>query len=237
VAAEKGRGSRRVITFACVWTGNKYDRVYVERLRSGIRRHCPSHIKYDFVCLTDKPNLGSWSAIDIGGYNLDGWWNKLTLFESEWREDGPVIYFDLDMVITGDLSPLAALAEKMSDSQRLAICANFTRAAGHPDWPCRYGSCAMILGGFMDDYIWRTFWTKEREFIADAGRLGDQYLIEYLEPNAMILQEHLPKNFFVGYRDFAERQPEGNAVAVFAGRHRPDNCQVKRIRNEWIRAN
>lgn len=215
---------------ACVWTGHKYGIEYVERLSRMVARHMP--VDYRFVCLTDNAAslTGIGEAFDISTYGLPGWWGKMALFQPGWRMSEDVLYFDLDTVIIGSLFPLAALTAEF------AICANFTRAAGNTTWPCRYGSCVMKIGATVDGRVFQTFMKDKEASMLRYRSTGDQRLIEDLIPDAMLLQEMLPAGFFLGYRDLhhhVAKPPLGCSVVVFAGKNKPDNCQVPWARAAW----
>lgn len=81
----------------------------VARLEAGVSRHLQE--PYRFVCLTNMadeidPTLGI-EIIPIE-HNWPGWWSKMELF----RLPGPLLYFDLDTAITGDLTDIAEQAEE-----------------------------------------------------------------------------------------------------------------------------
>src|SRR6185369_8319330 len=83
---------------ACVAKGEKYGDDYVRALQEGVGRHL--RIKHQFVCLSDRLIPGV-PCIALR-HELPGWWSKLELFELK----QPLVYFDLDVIITKDLSPL-----------------------------------------------------------------------------------------------------------------------------------
>lgn len=85
-------------TFACVKVGTKYTDDYVRKLRASIARNCS--VPHKFICFTDAPIDGVECELLTAG--LPGWWSKVELF----RFGRDLIYFDLDVVITGDLAPL-----------------------------------------------------------------------------------------------------------------------------------
>lgn len=79
-------------------TGRKYSEEYVHRLKRGVGRH--SKFRHEFFCFSDALIDGV-TCLDVPPY-LPGWWAKAFLFSL----GRPLIYFDLDVVITGDLTPL-----------------------------------------------------------------------------------------------------------------------------------
>jgi hypothetical protein len=85
-------------TVVCVLkSGGCYTPEYVERLKAGVDKHLSGH---NFICFSD---------VDVPcdriklTRNLPGWWSKLEIF----KLTGACLYFDLDTVITGDLSEIA----------------------------------------------------------------------------------------------------------------------------------
>lgn len=210
---------------ACVRTGNKYPVEYVHKLRDMVARHLD--MPYEFLCLTDQPQAVDCNTDDISNYHMLGWWGKMALFEPLWREGKRVLYFDLDTVICGDLTPLADLTVDFG------ICANFTRAAGHKTWPCGYGSCVMTLGPNCCEDIWHKFTVDDQRLMQKAGGYGDQKVIEQLAPDATLLQDVLPPGFFLGYRDLDYHKPENCSIVCFAGSSKPHNSNKEWIRKEW----
>ena len=82
-------------------SGGDYTPEYVHRLRDGVAANMQG--AYKFVCLSD---------VQIEGVNTipletdwPGWWAKLEMF----KLGGPCLYFDLDTIIKGDITPLAEL--------------------------------------------------------------------------------------------------------------------------------
>jgi hypothetical protein len=213
---------------ACVRTGQRYPFAYVTKLRDMVARHMPP-ISYAFACLTDQPEEAAGvNRIDISGAQLEGWWAKMLLFQDGWRRGHRVIYLDLDTVITGDLSPLVGAVVK-----QFGICSNFARAAGNTGWPCRYGSCVMVLHSTFDDRIWRAFSPSRRQAMKDNEVYGDQRVIEQIYPNATILQDVLPANYMRSYRTLtAKPQPE-TAIINFGGKSKPHNCNIDWVRSQW----
>lgn len=89
-------------TIACVLkSGGVYTADHVKRLKDNVAKHIGEH---RFVCLSD---------IDVPceriplKHDWNGWWSKVELFRPN-LFDGPVLYIDLDVIVTGDLTPLIA---------------------------------------------------------------------------------------------------------------------------------
>ena len=155
---------------ACVRIGTKYKTEYVFKLQAMVKRHMT--VPHRFVCLTDRPKeLPGIETVLVKG--LPGWWGKLWLFNSEWRNER-VLYFDLDTVICDNIDDLAQL------DKPFYICQNFTQLSGHPSWPCKYGSCCMVIQPDWGEFIWGEFRGRVADYMIKYDQLGDQKVIEEL---------------------------------------------------------
>jgi len=98
-----------MLTVACVWIKSDTYRTeeWVLKLRSMVARRMGMIHPYQFICIT-KEDLSQHGIptvkprIKVPG-NVPLWWHKLNLFslEAPW-----VLYFDLDVVLTGHLGEL-----------------------------------------------------------------------------------------------------------------------------------
>lgn len=212
---------------ACVLTGTeKYSIRDVARLRDMVRAFMPG--AYRFVCLTDNRDAaldGVEFVQNVGG--LPGWWAKMALFAHDWRAGDRVVYFDLDTLIVKSLAPMLDI------DPYFGICENFTRLSGNLNWPCRYGSCVMMIGRNLSNYVWLKFLSRRQVLMRAHARYGDQRVIEDLIPKVTLLQSVLPERFMIGYRDLRETPDERVAVINFGGRHKADNSTFKWVRDLW----
>lgn len=212
------------LTVACVRTGTKYAADYVHRLKAMTARHLRSH---RFVCLTDRPGeLPELETVNVAALGLPGWWAKMALFSPRFRGGGRVLYFDLDTVICGPLGPLADW------DGTFGICANFAVRAGHPTWPCRYGSAVMSFAPGWGEEVWDAFARAGTGMIAECPK-GDQQAIEALVPDATLLQDVMPPGFFTSYRELGEEPLEAASVICFGGHRTPANCPYGWVRRHW----
>ena len=213
-----------MIAVVCVQVGNKYPFSHVVKLKNMVARNLK--IDHQFFCLTDKPQkFDGIQCIDVST-NLKGWWAKMKLFNRRIMPTGRILYFDLDTVIIDDLSPLATWKGDFG------ICGNFTRAAGHHKYPCKYGSCVMSIGPDFGQGVWDEFAAKKERFVRRC-KYGDQEAIESIYPFAKILNKDMAPGFFLGYRDIKATKPPGAAIVVFAGNNKPDKYKQPWIREAW----
>ena len=215
-----------MITIACVWVGDKYGVEYVTRLRNMVARHLPQD--HDFICLTDRPGDLPDDITPVIVTHIPGWWAKMALFSPQLRGQYQTIYFDLDMVITGDLTPLVNWRGEFT------VCENFTKLAGFPvKKNGDYGGCVMSFGPGWGDHIWQAFMMHPDHWMDVYW--GEHQFVQTMIPPEYVdyLQDVMPPGYFLHWRDFTPTKPEGCAVVVFAGSHRPDNCEVQWIKDEW----
>jgi hypothetical protein len=225
----------RPLKVACVWVGDKYPPEYVANLYRSVRLHLGRPFTFSVVSDRPPPLLSTAHTEWVRARRyLPGWWAKMQLFEPVWRMAHDVLYLDLDTAVVGDLSPLADVAND------LALCANFTRAAGNARWPCRYGSCVMFLRTTLGDDVWRRFEANREWIMKECGRLGDQKAIEMLTAGRQdvgLLQDLMPSpDFFLGYRDLPRHPsgpPPGCSLVIFAGREKPHNTRTDWARRAW----
>lgn len=92
------------ITFACVWTGNgaPYTEEWVQKLQRAVKRNCL--LPHRFVCLTDRDHIDGVETIKLQ-HDWPKYWAKMELFKP-YQFDGLVVYLDLDVLITGDITPM-----------------------------------------------------------------------------------------------------------------------------------
>lgn len=104
------------LTVTCVFVQGPYPYTpdYVIRLERMVRKFLP--LPFRFVCFTDRPDLfrgiSQIETIRIphvlpGCKDAIGYWNKLQLFNPAHGLTGRVLFFDLDVLIVGDLTPIA----------------------------------------------------------------------------------------------------------------------------------
>lgn len=182
-----------MITVACVLrSGGDYDAEYVERLRHGVDSHLSGHA---FVCLSDLPC----ESIPLTS-DWPGWWAKMELF----KLPGPVLYFDLDTVIVGDLADVALQA-----LTGVTMLADFYR-------PERAQSGVMSWGGDLS-WVYRKFAASPAEFMAQYR--GDGELLADWLPAAARWQDVLPGR--IVSRKLPQTRNPMEAVVCFHGRPRP----------------
>jgi hypothetical protein len=94
-----------VPTVACVLkSGGGYTPEWVWALKRNVAEHLAE--PHEFRVLSDLPAFGPFGIPLLHGW--PGWWAKMELFRPGIFDSSPVLYLDLDTLVTGDLSELAA---------------------------------------------------------------------------------------------------------------------------------
>lgn len=202
-----------MLSVACVLrSGGDYTPEHVLHLRDGVAKHLT--IPHRFTCLTDTPIPGVHCI--LLAHDWPGWWSKLEL----WRPGvfpGPVLYFDLDTIITGSLDELAGAAHTFT------VLRNFWVYPGHP----RIGSGMMAWGCDLSA-IYHKFMDAPDAYMAASQtkeNWGDQGFIAWAAPfRADRWQVRFPEQV-VSYKKHVlpngDRVPEGARVVCYHGRPRP----------------
>ncbi len=195
------------LTVWCVFWGDKYDKSYVYALKEAIENNLT--VEFEFKCITCEKLEGIQTLNPSVSY--DGWWQKIGLF-APGVAIGPSLYFDLDVVITGNLDYLVEYTK-----HEFAAPANWAQS-GHGGIQ---SSVMAWSGGWYHPY--REF---KKDFAGTMDRLwGDQ---EFLWE---ILKDDWVRIPGVGsYKYHCQHTiPGWMKVIVFHGK--PDPHEVK---DSWI---
>jgi hypothetical protein len=193
-----------VLTVWCVFWGDKYDKSYVYALKEAVEKNLT--VAHDFKCITCEKLEGIQTRNPPVPYS--GWWQKMGLF-APGVATGKSLYFDLDVVITGNLDYLVEYTSQFSAPANWAQSGHGGIQSSVMAWP----------GGWY--YPYEQFKPNAK---ANMERLwGDQeYLWELLEddwekiPNIGSYKYHVRPN---------QKVPDWMSVCVFHGL--PDPHEVK----------
>jgi len=153
-----------VLTVWCVFWGTKYDKSYVYALKDAVAKNLT--VEHEFKCITAEKLDGIQTRNPPVSY--EGWWQKIGLF-APGVATGPSLYFDLDVVITGNLDYLVEYTK-----HEFAAPANWAQS-GHGG----IQSSVMAWSGSWY-YPYKMFKPKSKEIMERLW--GDQeYLWELLK--------------------------------------------------------
>lgn len=201
-----------MLTVACVLkAGPEYTADHVAALQRGVAKHLSA--PHRFVCLTDVEV--PCEAIPLQ-HRWPGWWSKIELFASG-TFSGPVLYFDLDTIITGPLIDIA-------QAHRFAMLENFWRTdrvgSGMMAWDCDLSQIYHRFAAGAEKYI--------REYTT-PDKWGDQAFILAHSPVAPSRLQTMHPGMIVSWKRHCvpiNGVPASAGVVCFHGQPRPWNTPL-----------
>jgi hypothetical protein len=157
------------IDCACVIHSTGYDWRYVDNLYSMLSRHLSRPVRLHVYTEADRPVPAPYIKHELMDWKIAGpkqsWWYKIQLFNSE-HHRGPLLYFDLDTVITKNIDWIWQLKPRhfwaVKDFKHL--------------WRPMYqsvNSSIMWWDTAQFDWVWRNF--QELDLVQTVKRFhGDQ---------------------------------------------------------------
>ncbi len=187
-----------------------------------------SQISYPhtFLCLTDLDGevFGQdFVEVEKLRNGWPGWWSKMELFRGDLFDEGdPVLYFDLDTVITRNIEHL----EGAIDCD-LILLRDFYR----PTTKMATGVMGWTAGEF--DYLYKLFSAESDQWIAQF-RSDQEFIQKVIEPNRVrYWQDEFPDQV-VSYKVHCEKGlPPQAHVVCFHGKPRPSEIGDNWIKQRW----
>ena len=161
-----------MITVLSVLWGDKYDPAYVYALKEAVEKNLT--VDHEFKCITKQNLPGIQTIKPFVPYS--GWWQKIGLF-APGVATGQTLYFDLDVIITGNIDYLVDYTKKPMLNTPLAAPANWAQS-GHGGiqssvmaWPGNWDEPYRVFKQNHDDYMHRLW--GDQEFLWEL--LGDRW--------------------------------------------------------------
>lgn len=206
------------LTIVCVWWGNLYPVKYVETLYNMVKRNLS--IPYEFVCLTDQTPPNYIKKIPLNT-TKKGWWNKIHLFDPDlFNPSRRILYFDLDIVIIGNLDKIASVQEPF------CMIENFSMNKPH----CAHNSSVMV-------------WTPSQETSKAYTQFSNDVMKELHGDQCWLWRVHtdnihnFPQNWIVSYKyEKIPKYRHANAdtsIICFHGRPKPHEVRDQNIVTNW----
>lgn len=200
-----------MLNVVCIKASSKYGPEYVNNLFHMVKRFLP--IPHEFICF-----CGSSEGIDPGVEcrplpdDLEGWWNKISLFKSNIGLEGKMLFLDLDVVIVDDITPLATY-----DADFVII---------KDWWHDEYNSSVFLLKIGARDHIWDKFNPHEPMSVG----ANDQDFLTKILPE----EKTWPPEWIVSFKEnCAKGIPPDARIVVFHGRPKPHNYPAPWIKDFW----
>lgn len=230
--AEAVEAVAQPVAFVCVNVGPRYGMEYVAVLRDMVLRNCSKLERpHAWFCVTDRPTElppGVNAIPSVPG--LPGWWQKLALFSPHmpWAEGTRVVYFDLDVCITGRLEDLV---------ERKGIIRDF-------HWPM-FNSSVMVWDHGEHRDVWACYSMNPEIIRAPSppeiapllprGQVngGDQEFITNVSKVGKEPWEPFPREWFASYRYCVSWPPSGCKAVIFHGDPKPAAVDYGWVPNIW----
>lgn len=222
-----------MLRVACVYrSGGDYDAEYVRKLHAVVEEYLQR--PHEFICLTDKSGeIEKISGIRVHPLRKDwpGWWSKMELFILQ----PPILYFDLDTVIGGDIAPLADVARCLAPNEMLLLRDFYKKselASGVMGWNTYMG---WLFRDFCHQVRPGTRWERKAigyDLSVVSGTFrGDQ---EFIASRLKKKGTHVivAQDVFAGIRSYkvdvkpTGNIPDGTKVICFHGYPRPHEVET-----------
>ena len=196
-------------------SGGEYRPEHANNLARQVWKHCKIRLSVltDFDAAEFDPVV---EVIKTRRPDWSGWWSKIELFEV-WTGQ-PVLYMDLDTVVTGNCSHIFSQGPLMmlADVYRRGHC-----GSGVMTWAADYSRIAQDFERrsetVMREYVTRHAW-------------GDQAYIQALigRQHANRIQDAWPGQVISFKADVMRRGAKGARIVYFHGKPRPWDADLKR---------
>lgn len=195
----------------CVKKGEKYSAEYPQRLMAGVMRHLPNPEAHEFLCFTDK----AVPYVPCAPLPADfpTWWSKLSVF----RIGKPCLYLDLDIVITGDLTPAI-------ETEEFTILRDW--------WLPGYNSSVMRLTG-NETHVWDNF-AKNPQAVMHRCGWGDQQWVTEQMPGARTFPAHWFPSYKASRLHEKPEPPEDAVAVIHHGRPKPHEITEGWVARYWV---
>jgi len=232
------------IDCACVIHGQGYSWDYVEKLYSMLNRHISVGVRFHVYTEHYRPVPDPWIKHALIDWGISGpkksWWYKMQLFNPEFH-CGPLLYFDLDTVITKNIDWIWQLPLKYFWT---------VRDFKHLWRPTAYNvnSSVMWWNTAQYEHVWSGFKNQEladmlkqyhgdQDYITNAITDVDRRFFDVERVNSWRWQA------LDGGYDFRSRKynapgagtvdTEKNSILVFHGNPKPDKITDPVIVHHW----
>jgi len=232
------------IDCACVIHGDVYSWTYVERLYNMLQRNITTGIRLHVYTEADRPVPAPMIKHELIDWGISGpkqgWWYKLQLFNSA-QFSGPLLYFDLDTVITSNIDWIWKLPLRyfwaVQDFKYL--------------WkPTHQGINSSIMWWDTRLYgnIWRDFTPKDIATLSKQHQGDQDYLTQNIDNRSLRFfpQERIQSwrwQCIDGGYNFKQRMyknpgtganlDEKTSVLVFHGKPKPAEIQNAIVLQHW----
>jgi len=232
------------IDCACVIHGTAYSWDYVDKLYSMLSRHIQPGINLHVYTETQRDVPAPYIKHGLDDWNISGskkaWWYKMQLFNSV-HHAGPLLYFDLDVVITRNIDWIWQLSLQnfwaVRDFKYLWRKTSYNINSSIMWWDTR------MYAHVYQDFIKQDFSLILRKYHGDQDYINDHISLAQRRFFDTARVSSWRWETLDGGYDFAKgyyKRPgigatlsNHNSVLVFHGKPKPDQVQDSVVLENW----
>jgi len=212
-----------MITVACVFWGNKFSEDYVYNLKSMVERN--TTVPHQFVCFSDRELEGIKTVKLIPGY--EGWWNKMQMFNTDFKLGNRVVYLDLDTLIVGNIDWLLEYDGMFMGIEDLGAVNEH-----QPELKGRLQSGVMSWDYRLNSHLWNRFTSS-----GESQRYrGDGEYLNHIVPKYQrdfIQKRYKGKLKSYKYQVYSEGITDDLSIICFHGRPSIPQAMTETVTTGW----
>ena len=212
-----------MITVACVFWGDKFSDDYVYNLKSMVERN--TTVPHQFVCFSDRELEGIKTVKLIPGY--EGWWNKMQMFNTDFKLGNRVVYLDLDTLIVGNIDWLLEY-----DGMFMGIEDLGSVNEHQPELKGRLQSGVMAWDYRLNSHLWNRFTSS-----GESQRYrGDGEYLNHIVPKYQrdfIQKRYKGKLKSYKYQVYSEGITDDLSIICFHGRPSIPQAMTETVTTGW----
>ena len=212
-----------MITVACVFWGDKFSDDYVYNLKSMVERN--TTVPHQFVCFSDRELEGIKTVKLISGYQ--GWWNKMQMFNTDFRLGNRVVYLDLDTLIVGNIDWLLEYDGMFMGIEDLGAVNEH-----QPELKGRLQSGVMAWDYRLNSHLWNRFTSS-----GESQRYrGDGEYLNHIVPKYQrdfIQKRYKGKLKSYKYQVYSEGITDDLSIICFHGRPSIPQAMTETVTTGW----
>ena len=231
------------IDCACVIHGNTYDWIYVQRLYNMLKRNLSMEVRLHVYTEANRPVPAPMIKHALQDWGISGprraWWYKMQIFDPQ-HHVGPMLYFDLDTVIVGNIDWITNLSLNYFWAIRDFKCL----------WrPAHQGMNSSVMWWNTVDFehVWQKFIQQDLKSVMKKYPGDQDFLSQIIDQNKLRFLPDQVKSWrwqcMDGGYDFqrrAHKQPgsgakiaENDCILVFHGQPKPSQVKDKLVVQHW----
>ena len=212
-----------MITVACVFWGDKFSDDYVYNLKSMVERN--TTVPHQFVCFSGRELEGIKTVKLIPGY--EGWWNKMQMFNTDFKLGNRVVYLDLDTLIVDNIDWLLEYDGMFMGIEDLGAVNEH-----QPELKGRLQSGVMSWDYRLNSHLWNRFTSS-----GESQRYrGDGEYLNHIVPKYQrdfIQKRYKGKLKSYKYQVYSEGITDDLSIICFHGRPSIPQAMVETVTTGW----